>query len=639
MPAYKEAIRVEKRRYLGLLSEKYPTKEAVYERLVNLQARLSMPKGTEHFVSDLHGEFDLFCHILNDCSGVIKEKVEYVFQGRLTKHEQAEFCTLIYYPTEKLELMAEQDIDMAEWYEVQIRRLVDVVKLMSFKYPMRKVRDFLPESYKSLIVELLSSRPETDESQREFFDNLVHAVITTDGVEDFIKTLTNLIKRLAIDHLHIVGDFFDRGGKPDAILDLIMNFHSLDIQWGNHDILWMGAAEGNDVSIAAVVRNSLRYKHTDVLERAYGISIRPLVMLAAKLYPELEPIKAAEVLSSIMMFKLEGQLIDRNPEFKMDHRKLLHYIDKKKGVVNMPGGKTYELLYKNLPTLDPKKPYELSPEEDEVMKGLKANFLASAKLQAHKDFLYQKGSMYLCYNGNLLLHACVPLNEDGTLREVSFKGKSYKGREYYDFCERLCRRAQDGKDPEAVDFMWFLWGGLFSPISGREFHTFEMMFIEDKDTHKEPADPYYKLINKPEICEMLLAEFGLDPKAGHIINGHVPVKVAKGESPVRGGGKALIIDGGICRAYHKKTGISCYTLISNSRGMRLLAHRNIPDVRQALRENTDVESLSETVEITAHRKNMADTDKGQIMKEDIEYLKELLDAYKTGAIKPRPYIH
>ena len=629
----------QKQRYLELLSEKYPTKESVYSRLINLQARLVMPKGVEHFVSDLHGEYELFYHILNNCSGVIKEKVDYVFGEHMTKEEKAEFCTLVYYPREKIDQIRAERKDTPRWYEEQLTRMLEVCKMMSYKFPMRKVRDFIPDNYKDVLVELLSTHPEADKAQFRFNKSLINMIVQVEGAADFIVIMTQLIKRMAVDHLHIVGDFFDRGSRPDAIMDRVMEFHSLDIQWGNHDCLWMGAACGSEVCIAGVVRNSLHYKNTDVLERGYGISIRPLFTMASRLYSDKNPLKAAEIAISMIMFKLEGQLIQRNPDFHMTHRMLLNFIDFDNSTIEL-NGKKYDISHgEYFKTINPQNPYELSTEENEVLEELKSFFLESEKLQNHVDFLYRKGSMYTCFNGNLLFHGCVPMDEEGIFKLVNFGGKIYKGREYFDFCDQMARRAYHEKRQDALDFMWFLWCGLLAPTAGREFHTFEAMFIDDTSIHKEPNDPYFQLIDDVDVCEDVLREFGLDPKEGHIINGHVPVKVKKGETPLRGGGKALVIDGGFCRAYHQKTGISGYTLISNSRSMRLLAHNNVADVRIALKENKDIESVSETIEIQSKTTEMKDTDKGHIMQAEINDLYNLLNAYRNGTVKPRQYIH
>ena len=627
-------LQKQKHRYLRLLAEKYPTKESVYSNLIHLQASLSLPKGVEHFLSDLHGEYELFYHIFNNCSGVIKEKVDYVFGARLTDEEKAEFCTLIYYPKEKIQQVVEERGNTPDWYRENLARLLEVTKLMSYKYPLAKVRSFIPKSYRTVITELLNTRPEADHAQFIYHKRLLNMIVQVDGASDFIIALTMLIKRLAVDHMHIVGDFFDRGNRPDAILDMVMNYPSIDIQWGNHDVMWMGAACGSDVCIAGVVRNSLRYNNTAVLEKGYAISLRPLSLFAHRIYPDESPLKASEKAMSIIMFKLEGQLIKRNPDFQMDNRLMLDHIDYNASCFRM-NRKRYELSSAYFPTIDPKHPYELTDEEKNIMSDLKSFFTESENLRRHVDFLYKHGSVYTCFNGNLLFHGCVPLNEDGSFAEITFDGKKYKGRAYLDFVDQLARKAQSGKDQRALDFMWFLWSGKLSPISGREFRTFERMFLEDESTWKEPSDPYYKLINREEVCEHILEEFGLDPEEGHIINGHVPVKVKKGETPVKANGKAIVIDGGFCRAYHNKTGISGYTLISNSRGLRLLEHQTVADVKEALKNNKDIESVSETVELQSKNTSVGETDEGRIIQEEITDLYNLLTAYQNGTLKPK----
>jgi len=627
-------LQKQKHRYLRLLAEKYPTKESVYSNLIHLQASLSLPKGVEHFLSDLHGEYELFYHIFNNCSGVIKEKVDYVFGARLTDEEKAEFCTLIYYPKDKIQQVIDERSNTPDWYRENLARLLEVTKLMSYKYPLAKVRSFIPKSYRTVIVELLNTHPEADHAQFIYHKRLLNMIVQVDGASDFIIALTQLIKRLAVDHMHIVGDFFDRGNRPDAILDMVMNYPSIDIQWGNHDVMWMGAACGSDACIAGVVRNSLRYNNTAVLEKGYAISLRPLSLFAHRIYPDESPLKASEKAMSIIMFKLEGQLIKRNPDFQMDNRLLLEHIDYNASCFRL-NRKRYELTSAYFPTIDPKHPYELTDEEKSIMADLKSFFTESENLRRHVDFLYKHGSVYTCFNGNLLFHGCVPLNEDGSFAEITFDGKTYKGRAYLDFVDQLARKAQSGKDQRALDFMWFLWSGRLSPISGREFRTFERMFLEDESTWKEPADPYYKLINREEVCEHILEEFGLDPEEGHIVNGHVPVKVKKGETPVKANGKAIVIDGGFCRAYHKKTGISGYTLISNSRGLRLLEHQTVADVKEALKNNKDIESVSETVELQSKNTSVGETDEGKIIQEEITDLYNLLTAYQNGTLKPQ----
>ena len=632
MESSRQQEQTKKNKYLRLLSEKYPTKQSVYAKLIHLQAMQSLPKGIEHFMSDLHGEYELFFHILNNCSGVIREKVDYVFGARLTDEEKADFCTLIYYPKEKIERMRIERKNTPEWYRVNLSRLLEVAKLMSYKYPSAKVRSFLPKSYESVIIELLNTHPEADKAQFIYHKRLLNMIVQIDSAPDFIRALTVLIKRLAVDHLHIVGDFFDRGKRPDAILDMLMQHHSLDIQWGNHDVLWMGAACGSDVCIAGVVRNSLRYNNTDVLEKGYAISLRPLSLFAARMYPDENPLKASERAISMIMFKLEGHLIQRNPDFHMENRLLLDKIDYASSCI-MLGDKRYELENAYFPTIDPEKPYDLTEEEENIIHDLRSFFLESEKLRRHTAFLYKKGSMYTCFNENLLFHGCVPMNSDGSFAEITFAGRTYKGRAYMDFTDAYARRAFSYREQSALDFMWFLWCGRLSPLSGREFKTFERMMLEDERTWKEPSDPYFKLVEDEEICEMVLAEFGLNPKRGHIINGHVPVKVKKGESPVKAHGKAIVIDGGFCRAYHKKTGISGYTLISNSRGLRLLEHQAVADVRLALKENKDIESVSETVELQACHTTVGDTDEGRSIQEEVTDLYNLLLAYQNGILK------
>lgn len=621
---------------LRLLAEKYPTKELVYEKLIYLQSQLSLPKGAEHFMSDLHGEYSTFFHILNNCSGVIREKVEYVFGERLSEEEKAAFLTLIYYPKEKIEQVTADRRNTPDWYRRNLSQLLELAKLMSYKYPASKVRSFTPKRYQSVITELMNTRPEADNAQFVYHKRLLNTIVQIDSGADFIEAFTVLIKRLAVERLHIVGDFFDRGDRPDAILDMLMKRSAVDIQWGNHDVLWMGAALGSEACIATVVRNSLRYGNTDVLERGYGISLRELTTFSSRMYPDENPLKASERAVTMMMFKLEGQLIRRNPDFQMDSRLLLHKLDFSMCRALLNDGKYYELDNAYFPTIDEKAldPYELTPEEQAVMADLKSYFVESTPLHRHIDYLYQKGSLYTRCNGNLLFHGCVPLNEDGTLRTLTFDGKEYSGRAYFDYCDHRARHAYIRGDQRSLDFMYFLWCGRISPVSGREFKTFERALVPDESTWKEPSDPYYKYIDDPEVCEMILREFHLDPQRGHIINGHVPVKVRKGESPVKAGGKAIIIDGGFCKAYHKKTGISGYTLISNSRGLRLLEHKRIADVREALRENQDIESVSETVELQTIRTTVGDTDKGKEIQDEITDLYNLLLAYQNGLIKP-----
>ena len=617
---------------LRILSEKYPSKESIYEKLIYLQSRLHLPKGTEHFMSDLHGEYDLFLHIINNCSGVIREKADYIFSDVLSEDEIAEFCTLIYYPKEKIAQIKSQGRENPSWYRINLARLVKLVKFMSYKYPSFKMRDLIPNSYETVILELLNTHPTADEAQKIYYEKLLSSIVEINSGEDFIFALAAFIKRLAIHRLHLVGDFFDRGDRPDAILNLLMNYPcEIDIQWGNHDILWMGAALGSEICIAAAVRNSLHYKNTDFLERGYGISLRPLTIFASKLYPEENSIKAAELAIQMIMFKLEGQLIRRNPDFCMENRLLLDKINDD-GTIYL-GEKLYK-LNGTFPTLNHDDKCALSDDEQEIIENLRGNFVESANLQAHIDFLYKKGGVYTCHNGNLLFHANVPLNEDGTFKKICFEGEIYSGKSYFDYVDRRARRAYYEKRQSDLDFMYFLWCGLLSPIAGREFRTFERAFIENKETWKEPADFYYNLIDDEAICDKILAEFGLNT-SGHIINGHVPVRVRKGETPIKAKGKALLIDGGFSTPYHEKTGISGYTLVSNSRGLRILRHQKIADVKLALAENKDIESTAETVEILSKRMTIGDTDHGKGIFQEIIGLNKLLEAYQSGKIQPR----
>ena len=619
---------------LRILSEKYPNKESIYEKLIYLQSRLSLPKGTEHFMSDLHGEYDLFSHIINNCSGVIHEKVDFCFGVRLTTEEKAEFCTLIYYPEEKIKQIKSHGLNTPDWYLKNLSQLLELSKFMAYKFPSFKIREFIPNHYASIIVELMNTRPDSEPAQAIYHQKLLDSIVAIDSGDDFIKAFAILIKRLAVSRLHFVGDFFDRGNRPDAILNLLMEQPVVDIQWGNHDVVWMGAAMGSGVCAAAVVRNSLHYGNTDVLERGYGISLRPLTIFASNIYPKDEPIKAAEKAVEMIMFKLEGQMIRRNPDFKMESRLLLDKINFDKNCVTIDG-KDYELKDgATFPTIQIDAPdrYILTEDEQKIIDELKNNFMESPQLKTHLDYLYQKGGVYTCHNGNLLFHACIPLNEDGTFKEITFANKKYFGKNYFDYVDQRARLAYLKRHRADLDFMYFLWCGLLSPIAGREFHTFERAFLNDDEIQKEPSD----LIDEENICNAILEEFELDAKNGHIINGHVPVKVKKGESPVKANGKAFVIDGGFSRPYHKKTGISGYTLIFNSGGMRLLQHEKIADIKTALKENKDIESNSEIVSISSRRLTVGDTDHGKKdIHDEIVGLNKLLEAYQSGRLQPK----
>lgn len=624
--------------YLEYLAELYPTIEKAATEIINLQSVINLPKGTEHFLSDIHGEYEAFSHVLRNGSGAVRKKIDDVFGHTLGISEKRALATLIYYPRERLEMEKKQQEDIDDWYKVMLYRLIDVCKIVSSKYTRAKVRKALPADYGYIIEELITEKPEVLDKEA-YYEAIIQTILEIGSAENFIIAVAELIQRLVVDHLHIIGDIFDRGPEPYKIMDCLMNYHSLDIQWGNHDVLWMGAALGSEACIATVVRNSLRYQNTDVLERGYGISLRPLTTFASHIYPDEAPLKAAERAITIMMFKLEGQLIARNPDFQMESRRLLHQIDFRSSYARLGDGRRYELESAYFPTIDEScteaDVYVLTDKEQEIIEDLRSYFTESTVLRRHVDYLYQKGNLYTCCNGNLLFHGCVPLNEDGTFRTIRFEGREYRGRGWFDFCEQRAREAWLHGTPRALDFMYFLWCGRLSPTSGREFKTFERALIADESTWKEPSDPYYRYIDTVDCCEHVLQEFGLDPKRGHIINGHVPVKVRKGESPVKAGGRAIIIDGGFCRAYHKKTGISGYTLISNSRGLRLLEHQRIADVREALRANHDIESVSETIELQSCHNTVGDTDQGRVIQDEITDLYNLLLAYQNGLLKPQ----
>lgn len=622
-------------RYLELLAEKYPTEQAVSREIINLTAILSLPKGTEHFMSDLHGEYEAFCHILNNCSGVIREKVDLLFGETLSDFDREEICTLIYYPVEKLELVRKEGKNNEEWYRATLGKLIDIARLLSSKYTRSKVRKAMPKEYAYILDELIHVQKDEDDNQVVYHRNILDTLLELDNADEFIEVLAGLIKRLAVDHLHIVGDIFDRGACADRIMDLLMQYHSLDIEWGNHDILWMGAAAGSKACIATVVRNNLKYNNTKILENSYGISLRNLALFAEKIYPSEEPMKAALKAISVMLFKLEGQVILRNPDYNMTDKLLLHKVNVEKQTVEIDGTE-YAIKEEAFPTVnfdsgDMEDIYQLSEEEEQVMEGLRMAFVNSIRLRQHIDFLYQRGSMYRIFNGNLLYHGCVPLDESGNLEGVAFGKKRYHGREYLDYAERIARRAwsKDARQKDR-DFMWYLWCGRKSPLSGRNIKTFERTYVLDENTWFEQSNPYYKFYHEEKICNMILHEFGLYSERSHIINGHTPVRTSKGEHPVRANGKLLVIDGGFCKSYHKTTGIAGYTLIFNSHGIRIKSHQPFQSVYAALTENKDIESKSELVETEKERLMVRDTDSGKKIKEDIDGLKMLLQAYRNG---------
>lgn len=625
-------------KYLELLAEKNPTEQAVCREIINLKAILGLPKGTEHFMSDLHGEYEAFCHILNNCSGVIREKVDLLFEETLSDIDREEICTLIYYPVEKLEMMKKESSNNEEWYRVILGELIEIARLLSSKYTRSKVRKAMPDEYAYILDELIHVQKDEDDNQVAYHQNIIDTLLELDSADAFIEVFAALIKRLAVDHLHIVGDIFDRGPCADRIMDLLMNYHSLDIEWGNHDILWMGAAAGSEACIATVIRNNLKYHNIRILENSYGISLRDLTLFAEKLYPDTEPMKAALKAISVLLFKLEGQVILRNPDYQMTDKLLLHQVNVQNHTVCI-AGTDYEICEETFPTVsfDPSNPevsYELTAEEKQVMEGLRMAFVGSVRLRQHMDFLYQKGSMYRIFNGNLLFHGCVPLDESGNLEGVVFHQKRYRGRDYLDYAERIARRAwsKDATQKE-LDFMWYLWCGRKSPLSGRNIKTFERTYVKDESTWHEASNPYYQYYEQEKICNMILHEFNLYSDRSHIINGHTPVRTSRGEHPVRANGRLMVIDGGFCKSYHKTTGIAGYTLIFNSHGIRIKSHQPFQSVYAALTENKDIESRSELVETERERLMVRNTDTGKKILEDIKGLKMLLQAYREGTME------
>lgn len=621
-------------KYLELLSEKFPTTQAAFTEIINLEAILNLPKGTEHFVSDVHGEYEAFEHILNNCSGVIRERVEEIFNLELTASEQADLCTLVYYPAEKLRRLREEGTATSEWYAITLMRLVRLARRLSGSYTRSKVRKAMPVAYAYIIDELLHISPDEREARLAYHQRIIDTIIDTGSADDFICSLAALIKRLAVDHMHLVGDIFDRGPHADKICDRLMGYHSIDVEWGNHDIVWMGAASGSAACLAAVIRNNIHYESLSILESAYGVSLRELALFSEATYTQDDGMTPMEKAISVILFKLEGQVIMRHPNWHMEDRLLLEHVDPARGVLDL-NGTAYEMRTRDFPTLDPAHPYELSADERRVMDGLMDAVHSSDKLRAHIGFLYDHGSAYLVRNGNAIFHACVPMNEDGTFCAVRHQDQVLAGREYYDYADRLARQAWHEHDQVSLDWMWYLWCGRYSPLSGRVVKTFERTYLTDRFTWQEPRDPYFRLTEKPEVARRILMEFGADPVHGHIINGHTPVHAADGESPVKAGGLLVVIDGGFCQANHRTTGIAGYTLISDPRGMRIKAHRPFGTIADVLDLNADIMSDDDRFEIYPSPKTIGDTDTGTQIRGQVADLRALLDAYRTGLLPER----
>ena len=625
----------EKMKYMRLLAEKYPTLSSLEREIINLSAILNLPKGTEHFMSDIHGEYEAFCHILNNCSGVIREKAERIFRGRLSDKEQGELCTLIYYPKEKLGLLDKENAINHEWYRVTLEQMLELARDLSSKYTRSKVRKAMPEDFAYIIDELMHAQPDEDDNQVRYHNEILETILRIDA-EDFVIALAELIKCLAVDRLHIVGDIFDRGDSADKIVELLMKHPCVDVEWGNHDILWMGAACGSDACIANVVRNCIKYRTMATLENGYGISLRKLTLFAETLYPSLSPMDAALKAITVIQFKLEGQAILRNPDYNMNDRLILHTIDTDNGTF-LSEGTRYKLNDTFFPTLDKSEPYRLTDGEQKVAAELRAAFLNSARLQSHVAFLFENGGMYRRCNGNLLYHGCVPMNDSGSFETVYLFGEQLSGKEYFDTADEVARLVFFGEEKNllGLDFMWYLWCSPLSPLCGRKLKTFERAFTDDKTAWHEEKNPYYRYYHEELSCDKILEEFGLDPSSAHIINGHTPVRTVKGELPIRAGGKLLVIDGGFCEKYHDTTGIAGYTLIYNSHGLRLKTHRPFCSVEEALKENQDIVSESEIIETRKDRVMVADTDDGAKIKRDIGDLQELLYLYRCGTIRPQ----
>ena len=623
----------EQRKYLSLLAEKFPTRQAVCTEIINLAAIMNLPKGTEHFMSDIHGEYDAFLHIMNNCSGVIREKIEMIFADVLNDTEKRALRTLIYYPKEALQRLHDEGKISPKWYRETLRHMIEIARVLSSKYTRSKVRKAMPKEFGYIIDELLHALPDEDGNQLAYHERILDTIVGIQNGDEFIIALAALIKRLAVEHLHIVGDLFDRGADADKIIELLLDYPSLDIQWGNHDVLWMGAAAGNEACIANVVRNNVRYNNIRILESGYGISLRRLQLFAEKTY-EGTPAKAMVKAINVMMFKAEGELILRHPEFEMQDRLLLDKVDTEKGTVTIDGVE-YAMNTMEFPTVDWSDPYRMTPEEREVMDDLKRSFCQSPQLRRHIEFLYAVGSVYLKMNDNLLFHGCVPLTEDGQMEEVNFFGQFMRGKSYFEFCEKAARLAYNTGEARYVDFMFYLWGGPKSPMCGRVVKTFERSYLDDKASWKEPQDPYYLYLDSEATSRMILREFGLKSDLSHIINGHTPVHASAGENPIKAGGKLIVIDGGFSRAYHKTTGIAGYTLIYNSHGMRIKSHMPFESVERVISENLDIESRANQFEIEPYRVMVGDTDIGKRLAAQIEDLNELLTAYRDGSILER----
>ena len=652
-PKKENLFSAEELRYMHALAEKYPNTAFAASEIIRIEALLRLPKGTEHFMSDLHGENEAFIHILNSASGVIREKIDKLLSRTAAAPERADLATLIYYPVQKLPELKKKAVDLHDFYSVTLYRLIMLCRLVSSKHTRSHVRKCLHPSCEHILDELLHAHFE-DHNKELYYSEIVDSIIRNNRADAYILRLCGIIKRLAVDRLHIVGDLFDRGPRPDQILDTLIAYRDVDFQWGNHDVVWMGAAAGSPLCVLTVLKTSLAYNNLDVLETGYGISLRTLEQMAEHVYADADltlwrpkdearggagwPASARmHKAVTVMMLKAEAAVIARNPDFQLEGRDFLRHIDYAAGTV-LRGGKVYPLRECSFPTVDPADPVRFSPEEASVLRDLVRSFRSSERLQRHIRFLYAQGSVYTCFNGNLLYHGAVPMTEDGEFAEEVFEGKRYSGKALFDYCDRRARDgyfAPEGSEARQAgqDFLWYLWCGPLSPIYGRSaMTTFERIYLEDAETHKEVKNPYYRCISDPAAAEKILAEFGLTGESSHVINGHVPVRAVDGESPVKAGGRLIVIDGGFCRAYHQKTGIAGYTLVYNSHGLTLRTHQPFESAEKAIREDEDILSRSEAVYTAPHRLLIADTDAGKEKAALIDDLRRLITAYRVGAI-------
>ena len=640
-------------KYLERLSELYPTIAKASTEIINLSSILNLPKGTEHFITDVHGEYEAFSHVLKNGSGAVRKKVTEVFGKALSAGGIRDLCSLIYYPEEKLDIVKKEmtEEQLTDWYKIMLYRLIAVCRYTASKYSRSRIRKQLPEDFAYVIEELITEKDDIADKEA-YYEEIINTIIRINRADVFITALAELIPKFTVDHLHILGDIYDRGSGADDIMDKLLEYHSLDIQWGNHDIVWMGAAAGQLCCIANVIRVSARYGNLSTLEDGYGINLLPLATFAVKTYGD-DPcscfhLKAAadsdlEDLDmnmrihkaiSVIQFKLEGQLARKRPEFRMENRAVMEFIDYEKGSVTLEG-KTYMLKDSHFPTVDPSDPNRLSDEEAAVMERLRSAFRNCRRLQQHMQFLLNNGSFYKVCNGNLLYHGCMPLDENGQFRDVAVYDRTLKGRALYDRLDKLVRRAFFSMNPvhreEGRDILWWIWSHRDSPLFGKsKMATFERYFLAEKETHTEEKNVYYELLDNEAVVDSILSEFGLEGPHCHIINGHVPVK--KGQSPIHCGGKLLVIDGGFSKAYQGTTGIAGYTLIYNSWGVRLVAHEPFTSTEDAIRFGTDIHSDRVMVEQYPGRLSIADTDAGQDLRERIEELEVLLDAYRSGTI-------